>query len=67
MNNIENKLLKDSDDKFNTESEADNFFHSNKKEAKTDFDLACELYRNYVGSAKTIEERMRRIREFRCG
>ena len=52
-------------DKKNTE--ADNYFESNKQEAKSDFDKACDLYRNYVGKSETIEERMRRIRNFRCG
>jgi len=36
-------------------------------EAKKDFNKACELYREYVGGAETMEERKRRIHRFRCG
>lgn len=45
----------------------DEYFQNKKEEAKKDDELAYQLYRNYVGSAKTKEERIRRIREFRCG
>jgi hypothetical protein len=45
----------------------DKDFHDKKEEAKKDFNLACDLYRGYVGSAETKEERLRRIRMFRCG
>jgi hypothetical protein len=30
-------------------------------------EFAYEVYKNYVGCAKTEEERSSRIREFRCG
>ena len=42
-------------------------FNQEKEEAKKDFDKACDLYRSYVGSAETQEERLRRIHTFRCG
>ena len=45
----------------------DKEFDSEKDDAKTDFNIACDLYRNYVGTAETLEERKRRIRMFRCG
>ena len=45
----------------------DNEFESKKEEAKTDFNIACDLYRSYVSEAETWEERMDRIRRFRCG
>ena len=42
-------------------------FDSNKDDAKTDFNKACDLYRSYVSTAETDEERFDRIRRFRCG
>jgi hypothetical protein len=49
------------------ENITDEKFHNKKEEAKKDFNLACDLYRNYVGSAETREERLRRINIFRYG
>jgi len=49
----------------NTQQDAD--FDSKKEEAKTDFNKACDLYRSYVGSAETRDERLERIKRFRCG
>ena len=46
---------------------ADKQFEEQKSEAKKDFHKACALYRSYVGSAETFEERKRRIHNFRCG
>jgi len=46
---------------------ADKYLDENIVEARTDHDKACELYRNYVGKAKTLEEFARRINRFRCG
>jgi len=40
---------------------------SEMQEAKKDFNKACDLYRSYVGSAETWEERKERINIFRCG
>lgn len=37
------------------------------QEAKTNFDKACDLYRNYVGGSTSDEDRSERIRRFRCG
>lgn len=51
----------------NSKIEADELFDNNKEAAKKDFNLACDLYRSYVGKAETREERMRRIQRFRCG
>lgn len=48
-------------------ADADAHFHSNKEAAKKDFNLACDLWRSYVGKAETREERLRRIQEFRRG
>ena len=45
----------------------DKEFNSKKEEAKTDFNKACDLYRNYVSKSETWEERMERIQRFRCG
>ena len=45
----------------------DNYLANNIVEARNNHDKACEVYRNYVGSSKTIEERLRRIHAFRCG
>ena len=45
----------------------DSYLADNIVEARTDHDKAVEVYRNYVGTAETIEERLRRIHEFRCG
>lgn len=49
------------------QKESDKFFDENVKEAKTDKNKACDLYRNYVGKAETDEERKRRINRFRSG
>jgi hypothetical protein len=49
------------------EDKADANFDIKKAEAKSDFDKACDLYRNYVGTAESPEERLRRINRFRCG
>jgi hypothetical protein len=46
---------------------ADKYLDENIVDARTDHNKACELYRNYVGKAKTDEERTRRIHRFRCG
>lgn len=46
---------------------ADKYLNENIVEARTNHDKACELYRNYVGSAETFEERRRRINKFRGG
>lgn len=35
--------------------------------SKTSFDKAVDVYRKYVGTAETPEERAKRIRRFRCG
>jgi hypothetical protein len=45
----------------------DEEFEAQVEEAKKDFDTACNLYRAYVGSSETQEERMQRIKIFRCG
>lgn len=45
----------------------DKNFDSKKEEVKHDFDKTVELYREYVVSAETQEERIRRINKFRCG
>ena len=45
----------------------DSYLSDNIVEARTDHDKAVEVYRNYVGSAETSEERLRRINAFRCG
>lgn len=45
----------------------DNYLAENIVEARTDDGKAGEVYRNYVGSAETSEERLRRINAFRCG
>lgn len=45
----------------------DEDFHREKEEAKKDFNKACDLYRRYVGSAETQQERIERINRFRCG
>lgn len=45
----------------------DAYLDSNIVDARTDFDKACDLYRNYVGKSETPEERKRRINRFRCG
>ena len=45
----------------------DEQFEDQKDNAKNDFNAACDLYRPYVGSAETREERKRRIHKFRCG
>ena len=45
----------------------DNYLDNNILEARNDHDKACEIYRNYVGSSETREERLRRIHRFRCG
>ena len=47
--------------------EIDQNFKNQKEAAKKDFNAACRLYRSYVGSAETLEERKRRIHNFRCG
>ena len=49
------------------QKEADKYLNENIEEAKTSHDKACEVYRNYVGKAETMEERIRRINLFRCG
>ena len=46
---------------------ADKFFKDNIEKAKVDFLSAVNLYRDYVGKAKTDDERRRRINRFRCG
>lgn len=51
----------------NKKDKADKIFDAKKEEAKKDFDKAVDLYRNYVGTAETEEERIRRIHRFRCG
>ena len=45
----------------------DNYLADNIVEARTNHDKACEVYRNYVGTAETREEKLRRINAFRCG
>ena len=45
----------------------DNYLANNIVDARNDHDKACEVYRNYVGSSETQEERLRRINAFRCG
>ena len=55
-----NKLIEDRKD-------AVDFFDQNKEAAKRDQDAAIDLYKRYVGSAETQEERLRRINKFRCG
>ena len=45
----------------------DSYLADNIVEARTDHKKAVEVYRNYVGSAETDEERIRRINAFRCG
>jgi hypothetical protein len=47
--------------------QADAEFQSKKEAAKENTDLAYDLYRSYVGSAETQEERLRRIQMFRRG
>ena len=42
-------------------------FDSSKDDAKTDFNKACDLYRSYISTAETDEERLYRIRIFRRG
>lgn len=51
----------------NVNNSADKYLDENIIEARTDHDKARELYRNYVGTAETFEERARRIHRFRCG
>lgn len=46
---------------------ADKYLDENILEARTNFNKAANLYRNYVGKAETREERLRRINRFRCG
>lgn len=48
-------------------NEADKYLADNIIEARNNHDKACEVYRNYVGTAETQEERLRRINAFRCG
>lgn len=50
-----------------SQQSADENFEQKKEAAKTSHDRACDLYRSYVGSAKTTKERLRRINKFRCG
>lgn len=50
-----------------TQQEADNYFIENAQEAKKDDTKMYDLYRKYVGTAETPEERLRRIHKFRCG
>jgi hypothetical protein len=45
----------------------DNYLLENISEAKKDKNKAFEVYKNYVGSSKTEEERIKRIHKFRCG
>ncbi len=51
----------------NKNTQVDQDFDSKKDESKKDFDKACELYRTYVSTAETEEERIIRINLFRCG
>jgi hypothetical protein len=48
-------------------NKADAEFQSKKEAAKENSDLVYDLYRSYVGSAETQEERLRRIQMFRRG
>lgn len=50
-----------------TNESADKYLDENILEARTNFNKAANLYRNYVGKAETREERLRRINRFRCG
>lgn len=52
---------------LNEVADADKYLDENIIEARTDFNKAVDLYRKYVGSAETPEERHRRIQRFRCG
>jgi len=61
----DNQILKE--DFVRGNIEADKMFQTKKEEAKKDSDLASDLYREYIFSAKTDEERRRRINIFRCG
>lgn len=54
-------------DKKENKIKADEYLDKNITEVRTDFNKACEVYRNYVGKAETKEERLRRINIFRCG
>lgn len=48
-------------------ADADTDFHNKKEAAKKDFNLACDLWRGYVGKSETRDERLRRIQMFRRG
>jgi len=43
------------------------YFQEHKAKAKKDFHKSCDLYRRYVGTASTPEERLERLHKFRCG
>lgn len=45
----------------------DNYLADNIVKARDNHEKACEIYRNYVGSSETREEKLRRINLFRCG
>lgn len=66
--NDQEQSVSQNDKKLNVSSNADDaYLDANIVEARTDFDKACDVYRNYVGKAETREERIRRINRFRCG